>query len=80
VRNVCGALCIASPDRQLTARNRDLCQQIAFQRANSDVIIGVVAWSAGAFGSTYALDLTPTQNGNGWTDQPLVTSCLKNAH
>jgi endoglucanase len=57
-----------------------LCQQIAFQRANSDVILGVVGWAAGAFDSSYELVETPTQNGNGWQDQPLVASCLKNAH
>ena len=51
--------------------NANLCS------ANSDVLLGVVAWAAGSFDSTYTLTLTPTYSGGRWNDQPLVTQCLK---
>lgn len=53
-----------------------LCQQIAFQKANSDVILGYVGWAAGNFDPSYVLGETPTNTGNGWTDTPLVAACL----
>lgn len=54
-----------------------MCQQIAFQAQNSDVILGYVGWAAGNFLPSYALGETPTQNSNGsWTDSLLVSSCL----
>ncbi|KAF8970191.1 endoglucanase [Flammula alnicola] len=53
-----------------------LCQQIAFQAQNSDVILGYVGWAAGYFDSTYVLSEVPTQNGTTWTDSLLVQSCL----
>ncbi|PPQ93766.1 hypothetical protein CVT25_008146 [Psilocybe cyanescens] len=48
------------------------CEQIAFQAQNSDVILGYVGWSAGAFAAAEV----PTKNGNAWTDTSLVQSCL----
>ncbi|KAK7036378.1 glycoside hydrolase superfamily [Favolaschia claudopus] len=49
-----------------------MCQQIAFQAQNSDVILGYVGWSAGNFNSTYVLSEVP----NGSSDTSLVSSCL----
>jgi endoglucanase len=51
------------------------CEQIKYLNQNSDVYFGYTGWSAGSFDSTYELVLTPTWNGNGWTDRPLF-SCL----
>ncbi|RDL39052.1 (Trans)glycosidase [Venustampulla echinocandica] len=56
-----------------------LCQQIAFLNANSDVYIGYIGWAAGAFGSTYELNETPTGGGNNWQDTSLVKACLARA-
>ncbi|KAJ9156104.1 Glycoside hydrolase family 5 protein [Pleurostoma richardsiae] len=54
-----------------------LCKQIAFLNQNSDVYIGYVGWSAGAFSAqTYELSEVPTQNGGSWTDSSLVKACL----
>ncbi|KAF8180389.1 endo-beta-1,4-glucanase [Pholiota molesta] len=53
-----------------------LCQQIAFQAQNSDVILGYVGWAAGNFDSTYVLTEAPTQNGTTWSDTLLTQSCL----
>lgn len=54
---------------------RYFCEQIKYLNQNSDVYLGYTGWSAGSFDSTYELVLTPTWNGNGWTDRPL-TKCL----
>ncbi|KAK8083381.1 glycoside hydrolase family 5 protein [Apiospora saccharicola] len=56
-----------------------LCEQIAFVNKNSDVFLGYVGWSAGGFDGSYELTLTPTKNGNTWTDTSLVKSCIKAA-
>ncbi|TDL21937.1 glycoside hydrolase family 5 protein, cellulose binding module 1 [Rickenella mellea] len=53
-----------------------ICQQVAFQKANSDVILGYVGWAAGNFYPTYPLGETPTKVGTTWTDTSLVTACL----
>ncbi|KDR82070.1 hypothetical protein GALMADRAFT_135444 [Galerina marginata CBS 339.88] len=53
-----------------------ICQQIAYQAQNSDVFLGYVGWSAGAFGSTYILVEAPTKSGSTWTDTSLVKSCI----
>lgn len=55
---------------------RYFCQQLQYLNQNSDVYLGYTAWSAGSFDSTYELVMSPTWNGNGWTDRPLVKSCL----
>jgi len=54
-----------------------VCSQVAFLNSNSDVYLGYIAWSAGGFDSTYELTLTPTKNGNSWTDTSLMTKCFK---
>ncbi|KAL1857704.1 hypothetical protein VTK73DRAFT_7979 [Phialemonium thermophilum] len=57
---------------------RYLCQQIDFLNKNSDVYLGYIGWSAGAFSSaTYELSEVPTKNGNSWTDSALVKACFK---
>ncbi|KDR72606.1 hypothetical protein GALMADRAFT_73464, partial [Galerina marginata CBS 339.88] len=53
-----------------------ICQQIAYQAQNSDVFLGYVGWSAGAFGTTYVLGEVPTKSGSTWTDAMLVKSCM----
>ncbi|KAJ9161124.1 Glycoside hydrolase family 5 protein [Coniochaeta hoffmannii] len=55
-----------------------LCQQIDFLNKNSDVFLGYIGWSAGAFSpQTYELSEVPTKNGNSWTDTSLVKACFK---
>jgi endoglucanase len=54
----------------------NMCQQLAALNANSDVFLGWFGWAAGSFDSTYVLTETPTQNGNSWSDVPLVTQCI----
>jgi len=54
----------------------DLCQQLDFENANSDVFLGWLGWSAGNFASTYALSEVPTDNGGVWTDTSLVSNCI----
>ncbi|KXN82252.1 Endoglucanase EG-II [Leucoagaricus sp. SymC.cos] len=53
-----------------------LCEQIAYQAANSDVFLGYVGWAAGNFLPDYVLGETPTKNGDTWADSLLVKSCL----
>ncbi|TPX15807.1 uncharacterized protein E0L32_000141 [Thyridium curvatum] len=54
-----------------------LCQQIQFLNQNSDVYLGYIGWSAGAFDPrTYELSEVPSRNGNSWTDSSLVKACL----
>ncbi|KAF7797655.1 hypothetical protein EIP86_008855 [Pleurotus ostreatoroseus] len=53
-----------------------LCEQVAYQQQNSDVILGYVGWAAGNFDPSYVLGETPTQSGSTWTDTPLVAMCL----
>ncbi|PNP39569.1 cellulase [Trichoderma gamsii] len=54
----------------------DMCQQNQFLNQNSDVFLGYIGWGAGSFDSTYELTLTPTQNGNTWTDTALAAACF----
>lgn len=53
-----------------------LCQELSYLASNSDVFLGYTAWSAGGFDTNYELTLTPTRNGNVWTDTSLVQSCV----
>jgi len=53
-----------------------LCEQVAFQAQNSDVILGYVGWAAGNFDPSYVLGETPTNTGSTWTDTSLVQACL----
>ncbi len=57
----------------------DVCQQLQYLNSNSDVYLGYIGWSAGAFQPSwnYVLTLVPTQNGNTWKDTLLASSCFK---
>ncbi|KAB5513604.1 glycoside hydrolase superfamily [Coniochaeta sp. 2T2.1] len=52
------------------------CAQNAFINANSDVFVGLVAWAAGSFSSSYLLSLTPTKQGNGLVNNALAAQCV----
>jgi endoglucanase len=54
---------------------QDVCAALASVNANSDVYLGYVGWSAGAFDSTYVLSLTPTGN----QDTALMKKCFSRA-
>jgi len=55
----------------------DLCQELMFINANDDIYLGYAGWSAGGFGTTYNLTLTPISNANGtFTDVPLLSECV----
>lgn len=54
---------------------QDVCAAIASLNQNSDVYLGFVGWSAGAFDKSYVLSQTPT----GSTDQALVSKCFSRA-
>ncbi|KAJ7090641.1 carbohydrate-binding module family 1 protein/Glycoside hydrolase family 5 protein [Mycena epipterygia] len=53
-----------------------MCQQIAYQAQNSDVILGYVGWAAGNFDVSYVLSELPAESGTTWTDTSLVASCM----
>ncbi|KAF8193945.1 carbohydrate-binding module family 1 protein/Glycoside hydrolase family 5 protein [Mycena galopus ATCC 62051] len=53
-----------------------MCQQIAYQAQNSDVLLGYVGWAAGNFDASYVLSELPTGSGTSWTDTSLVASCM----
>jgi endoglucanase len=52
------------------------CAQNALINANSDVFIGLVAWAAGSFSSSYLLSLTPSKQGNTLVDNALAGQCV----
>jgi len=55
-----------------------LSQQFAFLNANSDVFVGFVGWSAGAFDpATYVLSEVPSKGGSSWQDSSLITGAFK---
>lgn len=54
---------------------KDVCAAIASINSNSDVYLGYVGWSAGAFDTSYVLSLTPT----GSKDQQLLSKCFSRA-
>ncbi|KIJ14619.1 glycoside hydrolase family 5 protein [Paxillus involutus ATCC 200175] len=53
-----------------------LSQQIGYQAANSDVILGYIGWAAGSFATDYILSETPCYNGTGWDDTLTVSMAL----
>lgn len=55
----------------------ELCAEVAYLKANADVIVGVVGWAAGAFSQSYVLTETPTKSGGVWNDHTLVKECLR---
>lgn len=56
-----------------------MCQQLTYLNSNSDVYLGYIGWSAGAFQPSwdYVLSLVPTLSGSTWTDTLLAKSCFK---
>ncbi|CAK7271206.1 hypothetical protein SEPCBS119000_004482 [Sporothrix epigloea] len=55
----------------------DFCAQNEYINANGDVFIGLVAWAAGQFDTSYVLSLTPTLEPNGsYTDNQLFSQCV----
>lgn len=56
----------------------DVCSALSYLNQNSDVYLGYVGWSAGAFSTSYVLSLTPSGSASaGWVDQPLLTQCFQ---
>ncbi|KAJ8581712.1 glycoside hydrolase family 5 protein [Rhizopogon salebrosus TDB-379] len=53
-----------------------ISQQISYQAANSDVILGYVGWSAGSFATNYVLSEVPSYSGNSWEDTLLVSKAM----
>ncbi|KAG9310013.1 glycoside hydrolase family 5 protein [Chiua virens] len=53
-----------------------LSQQVSYQAANSDVILGYLGWAAGSFATDYILSETPYYNGTGWNDTQTVKWAL----
>ncbi|RPD65704.1 endoglucanase [Lentinus tigrinus ALCF2SS1-7] len=53
-----------------------MCEQVAYQNANSDVFLGYVGWAAGNFYQGYVLGEVPTYSNGQWTDTSLVSACL----
>ncbi|KIJ63194.1 glycoside hydrolase family 5 protein [Hydnomerulius pinastri MD-312] len=53
-----------------------LSQQIGYQAANSDVILGYLGWAAGSFATDYILSETPYYNGTGWNDTLTVSMAM----
>ncbi|KAG1741454.1 glycoside hydrolase family 5 protein [Suillus paluster] len=53
-----------------------ISQQIGYQAANSDVILGYLGWSAGSFAADYVLSQVPYYNGTGWNDTLLVSMAM----
>lgn len=52
------------------------CAQNAAINANADVYVGLVAWAAGSFDTSYVLTLTPQKSGNTFTDNALMKQCV----
>lgn len=52
------------------------CAQNAFINSNSDVFIGLVAWAAGSFSSSYLLSLTPNKQNGRLVDNALASQCV----
>ncbi len=52
------------------------CSQNSFINANSDVFVGLVAWAAGSFSTSYLLSLTPSKSGNTLVDNKLMSQCV----
>ncbi|ROW07310.1 hypothetical protein VMCG_03762 [Cytospora schulzeri] len=57
-----------------------VCEELDYLNQNSDVYLGYIGWAAGAFGSSYALSLTPTGNAvSNFQDTSLMTACFSRA-
>jgi endoglucanase len=53
-----------------------MSQQIGYQAAQSDVMLGYLGWSAGSFATDYVLSQVPYYNGMGWNDTLLVSMAM----
>ncbi|KIK39793.1 glycoside hydrolase family 5 protein [Suillus luteus UH-Slu-Lm8-n1] len=53
-----------------------MSQQIGYQAAQSDVMLGYLGWSAGSFATNYVLSQVPYYNGTGWNDTLLVSMAM----
>ncbi|KAI1075401.1 glycoside hydrolase family 5 protein [Whalleya microplaca] len=62
----------SSDDTCLTA----FCAQNTFINANSDVFVGLVAWAAGSFDTSYILSLTPSKQNGAFADNKLMSQCV----
>ncbi|KAG1837369.1 glycoside hydrolase family 5 protein [Suillus subalutaceus] len=51
-------------------------QEITYQAAQSDVILGYVGWAAGSFSTDYVLSQVPSYSGNSWNDTLLVSMAM----
>lgn len=54
----------------------DFCAQNAFVNANSDVFVGLVAWAARSFPTSYLLSLTPSDDGGRLVHNALTAQCV----
>ncbi|KAI3336320.1 glycoside hydrolase family 5 protein [Xylariaceae sp. AK1471] len=52
------------------------CAQNSFINSNSDVFMGLVAWGAGSFSTSYVLSMTPSNQNGQLVDTTLVKQCL----
>lgn len=54
-----------------------VCEELAYLNSNVDVFLGYIGWAAGAFGSSYALSLTPSgTTASSMTDTALMKRCF----
>ncbi|KAG2146314.1 glycoside hydrolase family 5 protein [Suillus clintonianus] len=53
-----------------------ISQEIGYQAAQSDVILGYLGWSAGSFATDYTLSQVPSYSGSVWTDALLVSAAM----
>ncbi|KAH6718264.1 glycoside hydrolase superfamily [Leptodontidium sp. MPI-SDFR-AT-0119] len=54
----------------------DFCAQNKFLNDNSDVFLGYIAWSAGAFSTSYLLSLTPSKQNGKYVNNKLAAQCV----
>ncbi|KAI0147221.1 glycoside hydrolase superfamily [Xylariaceae sp. FL1272] len=52
------------------------CSQNTFINQNSDVLIGLVAWGAGSFSTSYILSMTPSTQDGQLIDNALMEQCV----
>ncbi|EHL02843.1 putative endoglucanase EG-II [Glarea lozoyensis 74030] len=48
----------------------------SFINQNSDVYLGIIAWAAGSFSTSYTLSLTPTKQNGKFVDNKLASQCV----
>ncbi|KAG2132688.1 glycoside hydrolase family 5 protein [Suillus bovinus] len=53
-----------------------ISQQISYQAAHSDAILGYIGWAAGSFATNYVLSQVPSYSGNHWNDTLLVLKSM----